>query len=117
MDMDNCLPEAVEDNTIEAIGYKPIAMPLLRSLENEHDITMREVARVATFAIKFIEQEELSSGGVGVGDQEPQIYFEPNGVDPHEITGEALSELLRGVDEEVKNVRNMIGSTSSFLRA
>lgn len=116
MDMEDCLPVPVEENRIEAIGYKTLAMPLLKSLENGSDITIRDVARVATFAIKYIEKEDLTEGAVGVGNMEPQIYFERHGENHYEVTGDELTELLQGVNEQVELVRSIIGSTSNFLR-
>lgn len=117
MDMHDCSPQAVDDNEIVAIGYEQLASPFLKSLEDRSDVTMKEVARVATFTIKYLEQEKLTDGAVGVGNQDPQIYFVPHGQEPKEIVGTELTELLKGVDNEVEKIKNIIGSSSTFLRS
>lgn len=117
MKMDECFPQALEENEVQAIGYETLALPFLRSLDNGKDITMRDVARVATFTIKYLEDEELTDGAVGIGDLDPQIYFEAHGEDPREIMGEELKELLHGVYDEVTKMRKLMGSSSTFLRS
>jgi len=116
MDMEDCLPQVIEDGKIAMIGYKHLASPFMKSLENRKDMTMRDVARVGSFAIKYIEKEGLTEDAVGVGNLEPQIYFIPDGQIPEEIKDYKLKDLLKGVDEEVETIRNIFGSNSSFLR-
>lgn len=118
MDMEDCYPQAVDENEVVAIGYSTIAMPFLRSLNENKKFTMKDVARIASFVIKYIEKEDLVDGAVGVKDRQPQIYFAPHGQDLREIIDETeLNELLDGVDVEVKKLQNMIGLSSNFLRS
>lgn len=78
---------------------------------------MREFARLSSFIIKYVEKENLSyREGVGVGNNEPQIWFAPIGNMSNEKTDEELAEILDGIDEEIIKIQNRIGSTSNFLR-
>lgn len=116
MDMDDCLPERVEDGVVETIGYSQLAKPLLQSINNKPELKMKEVARVAAFAIKYIEKEGLTDG-VGVEPLEPQIWFIPENEVPREIVKDELKQLLQNVNDEVEKMRNLIGSTSRLLRS
>lgn len=117
MDMEDCYPEVVEEGKIETIGYSQLASPFLKSLENDPNLKMKDVARVGSFAIKYIENANLTDESVGVGDQEPQIFFVPDENEPKEVKDEKeIKELLNGVNQEVEKIKNMIGSTT-FLRS
>lgn len=116
MDMDDCTPQPLEVGSIAILGYKQLALPLIQSIKDNPDVTMIDVARVASFAIKFIEQENLTDGAVGVGDLQPQIYFIANGKSPEEPTKQQLDVMLKDVDVEVEKFRKMFGASSRFLR-
>ena len=81
------------------------------------EFTMLEFARLSSFIIKYVEKEKLSySDSVGVGDQEPQIWFAPDGEPPNEKIGSELEKVLEGIDGEIVNIQKRIGSQSRFLR-
>ncbi|MEM4377659.1 MAG: hypothetical protein QXX85_01580 [Candidatus Nitrosotenuis sp.] len=118
MNMEDCFPNPVEAGKVSAIGNHYLGKPFLKSLENKNEtLFMKDVARVASFVIKYIEIEKLdSNNGIGVGDFDPQIWY----VTPkqaREIPQDELSELLKGVEDEIKKFRETIGSESSFLRS
>ena len=116
MDMDTCYPIPVEQGRIIEIGQPMLGKVFVKSFENM-EFTMREFARLSSFIIKYVEKEKLSyQEGVGVGDHQPQVWFTPYGDMPNEKTGEELAEILDGIDEEIVNIQNRIGSTSNFLR-
>lgn len=118
MNMVDCFPNPVEDGKVSAIGNHYLGKPFLNSLENKNeDLYMNDVARVASFVIKYIEQEKLDSNdGIGVGEHQPQIwYITPE--EAKEISDDEVTTLLEGVAEEVENFRRSIGSQSSFLRS
>ena len=86
-----------------------------KSFENK-EFTMMEFARLASFIIKYVEKEKLSdSDSVGTGDQEPQIWFAPDGELPNEKIGLKLEKILDGIDGEIVNIQKRIGSQSRFL--
>lgn len=116
MDMGDCAPQAVELGSIAVIGYKQLALPFIQSIMKNKDVTMVDVARVASFTIKFIEKENLAEGAVGVGDLDPQIYFIPDGKPPSEPTPEQLTVLMKDVNTEVEKLSKMLGESSNFLR-
>jgi hypothetical protein len=79
------------------------------------DLTIRDTARLGSFIIKYVEKEGLSES-VGVGDLQPQVLIFPDEEKtPREITGADLSNLLKGIDEEVEKRIKEIGSRSNFL--
>jgi 20S proteasome alpha/beta subunit len=116
--MDDCFPNPIEAGKVSAIGNHYLGKPFLKSLENKNEeLYMKDVARVASFVIKYIEQEKLDSNdGIGVGDYYPQIwYVKPK--EAREIQGDELTKLLEGIDAEIDKFRKNIGSESSFLRS
>ncbi|GEM_PF-2139758 len=116
MDMDRCAPQPVELGKVIMIGYREFAWPLVQSIIDNKENTMADVARVASFTIKFIEDEKLTQNAVGVGDLQPQIYFFPNNNHPEEPKMEHLTVLMKDVDIAVSNMRNTIGKSSGFLK-
>jgi ubiquitin len=116
MDMEDCVPVPIEEGKIVEIGYSGIGRMFLKSLETK-DFTIRDVARLGAFVIKYVESENLANGNVGVGNHQPQIWFMEDGKDPKEIVGKELSDLIEGVDGEVITIRQKIGSLSNFLRS
>jgi 20S proteasome alpha/beta subunit len=115
MDMDTCYPQPIEQGKIVPIGISHLGQIFLKQFEIDSDFSMKDIARIGTFIIKYIEKENLHDG-VGVGDIEPQIWFFEDNKGPKEIKDKELKELLEYVDEEVINVIKKIGSSSKFLR-
>ena len=115
MNMLGCYPFLIDFGKIQQIGQRGIGDVFLKSLE-EKEYTMKDVARVSAFVIKYVENEGLSES-VGVGDGEPQIWFVDDKGGPREIEGKELHDLLEGIDGEIVNIQKKIGKSSSFLRA
>lgn len=116
MDMDECAPLPIEEGKIVEIGYSGIGRMFLKSLETK-EFTMVDAARVGAFIIKYVENENLTKGSVGVGDHQPQIWFMEDSKDPREIIGQELLKLMEGIDGEVITIQQKIGSRSIFLRS
>jgi 20S proteasome alpha/beta subunit len=118
MDMATCYPIPQEQGKIVPIGISEIGNVFLRNLQETKDFTMKDVARVGAFIIKYVEKEKLDvNDGIGVGDQEPQVWFMGDNTPPHELKDKELKELLDGIDGEVINIIKKIGSSSGFLRS
>jgi 20S proteasome alpha/beta subunit len=71
----NGLPHEVIDYCAVGSGKTYAKVFLEKSWDK--DMMMEQVAELAYFIIKYIEDFKLNSG-VGVGDHEPQIWFIPN---------------------------------------
>jgi 20S proteasome alpha/beta subunit len=71
----NGLPHEVMDYCAVGSGKTYAKVFLEKSWDK--DMLMEQVADLAYFIIKYIEDFKLNSG-VGVGDHEPQIWFIPN---------------------------------------
>ncbi|WP_205098383.1 hypothetical protein [Candidatus Nitrosotenuis uzonensis] len=116
MDMDECAPIPIEEGRIVDIGYSGIGKIFMKSLENK-EFFMKDVARLGAFIIKYVEAEDLTKGNIGVGTDQPQIWYMEDGKEPKEILGKEREFLLEGLDGEVVTIRQKIGSLSSFLRS
>ncbi|MGQ0605951.1 MAG: hypothetical protein ACT4OD_03220 [Candidatus Nitrosotenuis sp.] len=115
MDMLGCYPIPIEEGKIQQIGHKGIGDIFLKSLDGK-DYSMRDVARIGSFIIKYVERERISDI-IGVGDGDPQVWFIDDKKGPREIQGKELDQLLEGVDGEIVNIQKRVGTLSSFLRS
>ena len=100
-----CLPAEV--TKIVFIGQGELGEVFRKSWDTR--MTMAETAKLATFAISYIEKEGISEG-VGVGERQPQVWFVPNDANPREILGNELSNLLVDVEPEVVAIQNRLHS-------
>jgi len=117
MDMIDCYPEPRKDDAIQPIGYSHCGGEVfLKQFRKSGNFTMKEIARIGAFIIKYIETEELADGYVGIGTGQPQIVFCKDGELPKEILGKELDTLLENIDGEVVNIKKRVGSASTFLR-
>jgi hypothetical protein len=121
MNIKTCYPEPIEEGRVIPIGISYIGDIFLKQFELSGEskminFSMKDVARIGAFIIKYVEKEKLHDG-IGVGDQEPQIWFVKDGEMPKEIIGKELQVLLEDVDGEVTNMIKKIGSNSGFLRS
>jgi len=104
-----CLPAEV--TKIVFIGQSELGEVFRKSWDD--GMTMAETAKLATFAIRYIEKEGISDG-IGVGEYQPQVWFIPNDGDPREILGDKLSTLLADVEPEVEAIRQKLHSLFRF---
>ena len=105
-----------QDRKVE-LSYYPHHADIFLTSWSRKESTIRDTARLGSFIIKYIEKEKLADKTIGVGKQQPQIwFFEDNKDEPREIIGSELKKLLKGVDDEVEKKRREIGSLSKFLR-
>lgn len=117
MDMETCYPQPIEQGRIVPIGDTYTGGDVFLKQLSNGNFSIRDVARIGAFIIKYVEQEKLSDT-IGVGNLEPQVWFIEEGEhEPKQILDEELKSLLDGVDEEVTNVIEKIGSSSGFLRS
>lgn len=121
MDMGDCFPYPIDEGAIIEIGHPNLGKVFLQNYEKEGNFTMKEIARIASFIIKYAEKEKLDDNDtVGVGSEQPQIWFYPDSdtdPKPYELKGNDLTELLEGVDSEIDKKISQIGSSSTFLRS
>ena len=101
----HCLPAEV--NELVAIGQSELAETFRKSWER--NMTMEQTAKLCMVAIKYIEQEGISEG-IGVGSQQPQVWFLPYVGEPtiREIVGEELNKMVSEVDTQVKALQTQL---------
>jgi hypothetical protein len=121
LDMHDCFPYPQEEGKIVEIGQPDLGKIFLTSYKNGN-FTMKDIARLGSFVIKYVEKEKLSyeEDTFGVGDGQPQIWFYPDSdteAKAYEIQEKDLEKLLEGIDAEVEKVRKQIGSKSTFLKS
>ena len=105
LDSMHCLPAEV--NGLLAIGQSELAEVFRKSWDAS--MTMEQTAKLCMVTIKYIEQEGISEG-IGVGSQQPQVWFLPYAGEPNirEILGEELNRMVSEVDTQVGALRTQL---------
>lgn len=105
IDTTNCRPAEV--NGCIAIGQNELVEIFRKSWEQT--MNMSQTAKLAMLTIKYIEREQISED-IGVGSQQPQVWFIPNNQMPKEIVGDELLTMVNDVDIQVNALHNQIYS-------
>ena len=105
LDSDYCLP--AEANGFLAIGQREFAEVFRKSWSSE--MTMKQTAKLGMLAIKYIEQEAISED-IGVGTEEPQVWYISNENQIREVALVELAEMVTDVDTEVSKLRTKMHS-------
>ncbi|MBE3138178.1 MAG: hypothetical protein IMZ43_12435 [Thermoplasmata archaeon] len=102
----NCLPVEVS-GLLLSIGQSELAEVFRKSWN--HTMTMEQTAKLGMLAIKYIEQQGISDA-IGIGSQQPQVWFITNGQLPREIVGDELTRMISTVDPNVVALSAQINS-------
>lgn len=105
LDSVHCLPAEV--NELVPIGQSQLSEVFRKAWDRS--MTMEQTAKLGMLAIKYIEQERISDG-IGVGQQQPQIWLIPNRQQPREILGDELTAMVGSVDPQVAALQNQLHS-------
>jgi len=95
MDSESILPAEVPESVF--IGQEDMC-EVFRKCWNQ-SMTIKQAAQLGAFTIKYVELDKISDT-VGVGVNQPQIWYIPDGSDPRELVGLELSTLIQQVDRE-----------------
>jgi 20S proteasome alpha/beta subunit len=102
-----CLPADV--NEILMIGEGELAEVFRNSWKPE--MTMEQTAKLSILAIKYIEKQQISEG-IGVGNQQPQVWFVPKGAAPEEVTPEEINKMVTDVNSKLVDLEKIINPFS-----
>jgi hypothetical protein len=108
VDSNSCIFAEVDG--LVAIGQNSLAEVFRKSWDES--MTMAQTAKLGIFAIKYIEQEGISSG-IGIGSLQPQVFYLPNDISQYtikELSDVEVGELVSDADNQVEKMKTELHS-------